>query len=139
MIAALALVANSTMTSTSTAAGVEPATRTLWVYHNGKFNWRGDWSFSATPNYKDKSGAPLTGAYDIAVTGKPWGGWQPYIDANCQNDARLCFNTLPYTYLIFSAKPTVAKQVFAVGFMASGDTADGPRHVERLGLLFGRR
>jgi len=105
---------------------VDPATGTLWVYHNGKFYWGGDWSFAASPDYRDKAGAPLTGSHDVAVTGKQWGGWQPYVDANCQNDARLCFSTVPYTYLIFSAKPTVPKQVFAVGFMASGDTADGP-------------
>ena len=98
---------------------------TAWVYYNGVFNWGGDWSFAASPNYKDTAGTPIEGPYDIVVTSQQWGGWQPFVSANCQSNISQCFNTLPYQYLIFSAKPTVANQVFDVGFMSSGDTTDG--------------
>jgi hypothetical protein len=103
-----------------------PAGSTLWVYHNGIFNWGGDWSFAAAPNYLDVTGAPIAGPFDILVTSQQWGGWQPYVNGNCQSNISLCFNTNPYKYIIFSAKPTVANQFFAVGFMSSGDTPDGP-------------
>jgi hypothetical protein len=98
---------------------------TAWVYYNGVFNWGGDWSFAATPNYKDTSGAPIEGAYDIEVTSQTWGGWQPYVSANCQSNISTCFDTTPYSYIVFSAKPTVANQTFLVDFLSSGDTPDG--------------
>ncbi|HEX3912364.1 MAG TPA: Calx-beta domain-containing protein [Steroidobacteraceae bacterium] len=98
---------------------------TTWVYYNGVFNWGGDWSFAASPNYKDTAGGPIEGPYDIIVTSQQWGGWQPFVSANCQSNVSQCFNTLPYKYLVFSAKPTVANEVFDVGFMSSGDTTDG--------------
>ncbi len=108
------------------SAAAAPTAGTVWVYYNGVFNWGGDWSFSASQNYKDTSGAPLEGPYDIEVTSQQWGGWQPYHNANCQSNVSLCFPTTPYKYIIFSAKPTVAGQKFGVGFMSSGDTPDGP-------------
>jgi len=104
---------------------VAPAGSTLWVYYNGVFNWGGDWSFAATVSYLDVTGGPLTGLFDVMVTSQQWGGWQPFVSGNCQSDISQCFNTTPYKYLIFSAKPTVANQTFNVGFMSSGDTPDG--------------
>lgn len=99
---------------------------TAWVYYNGVFSWGGDWSFAATPNYKDTSGVPIEGAYDIEVTNQQWGGWQPYVNSGCQaNPTTECFATAGYNYLIFSAKPTVANQTFLVDFLSSGDTTDG--------------
>jgi hypothetical protein len=118
--AALSSPANATVTINGSSVGA-----TTWVYYNGVFNWGGDWSFAASPNYKDTAGGPIEGPYDIVVTSQQWGGWQPFVSANCQSNISQCFNTLPYKYLIFSAKPTIANQVFDVGFMSSGDTTDG--------------
>ena len=113
----------SSATVTITGSGTAS---TLWVYYNGVFNWGGDWSFSATPNYKDTAGAPLDGPYDtaITITGQ-WGGWQPYVSGSCQSNIALCFDTTPYKYLIFSLKPTVANQTWDVMFHSAGDTNDG--------------
>jgi hypothetical protein len=110
-----------------TIAGSEVAVPagTLWVYYNGVFNWGGDWSFAASASYTDTSGAPIEGAYDIEITGQQWGGWQPYVSANCQSNIASCFVTTPYKYLIFSAKPTVANQVFGSAVLSAGDTPDG--------------
>jgi Calx-beta domain len=112
-------------TVTIIGSQVAPAGSTLWVYYNGVFNWGGDWSFAATLTYLDVTGAPLTGPFDILVTSQQWGGWQPFVSGNCQSNISQCFNTTPYKYVIFSAKPTVANQNFNVGFMSSGDTPDG--------------
>jgi hypothetical protein len=110
--------ANVTITGSSVGA-------TAWVYYNGVMNWGGDWSFAASVNYNDTAGVPIEGPYDIIMTSQQWGGWQPFVNGNCQSNISLCFNTTPYKYLIFSAKPTVANQIFGVGFMSSGDTPDG--------------
>jgi len=112
-------------TVTITGSQAAAAGSTLWVYYNGVFNWGGDWSFAASANYKDTAGVPIEGAFDIVITAQQWGGWQPYVSANCQSNISQCFDTTPYKYLIFSAKPTVANQVFDVGFMSAGDTPDG--------------
>jgi hypothetical protein len=112
-------------TVTINGSQAAPAGSTTWVYYNGVFNWGGDWSFAASLTYKDVLGGPIEGPFDIAVTAQQWGGWQPFVSANCQSNISQCFNTLPYKYLIFSAKPTAAKQIFDVGFMSSGDTPDG--------------
>jgi hypothetical protein len=91
----------------------------FWVYHNGEFAWPGDYSFVATPDYRDKSGAPLNGKYDIKVTlTSAWGGWQPFA-------TNWVFDTTPYAYLRFALKPTVANQQAAVYFMLVGDKPVG--------------
>jgi hypothetical protein len=111
--------ANVTITGSSVGA-------TAWVYYNGVLNWGGDWSWQVTSiNYKDTAGAPLSGSYDVAVSNLQSGGWQPYVNSNCQQNLSLCFDTRPYNYLIFSLKPTRANQIWASGFMSSGDTPDG--------------
>ncbi len=115
----------SSATVTISGSQTAPAGSTLWVYYNGIFNWGGDWSFAATPNYLDVTGAPITGLFDIVITSQQWGGWQPYVSGNCQSNISQCFDTTPYKYIIFSVKPTVANQVVNVGFMSSGDTPDG--------------
>ena len=109
----------------ATPSSGEPASKTYWVYHNGAFKWDGDWSFSAKPNYRDTSGKPAAGRYDIEIIGTKWGAWQPYVHGECQTTPKICFDTLPYNYLIFSAKPTLPNQIFGAGFMSSGDTRDG--------------
>jgi hypothetical protein len=95
------------------------SSQVFWVYHNGEFNWPGDYSFVATPNYRDTSGLPLSGKYDVKVTvTSPWGGWQPYA-------TNWVFDTTPYTYLRFALKPTVANQRAQVYFMLVGDKPVG--------------
>jgi hypothetical protein len=96
----------------------QTASSTQWIYYAGVMSWPGDWSWDASVNYNDVSGAP-TGDYDISVnvTGG-WGGWQPY----APNQA---FNTAGSDYLIFSLKPTVANQVWAVAFHSADGSADG--------------
>src|SRR5205823_8025997 len=49
---------------------------TAVVFQSGVFKWGGDYSWGVSVNYKDTSGAPKPGPYDIAVTGI--GGYQPY-------------------------------------------------------------
>jgi hypothetical protein len=121
----------TTYTLTCTGAGgttrasvqvtVNPSTSasTSWVYHNGLFDWPGDYSFDAVPGYQDTSGHPLSGLYDIKVTiTSPWGGWLPY----AQN---WDFNSKPYTKLTFALKPTVANQQWHVYFVKVGDVPVG--------------
>lgn len=112
------------------SAGVVPGSMTLaadeaghgatfTVYHDGKFAWPGDYSFVATPDYRDTSGAPAGGKYDIKVTlTGPWGGWQPFA-------TNWVFDTTPYNYLTFAFKPTVANQSAQVYFMLVGDKPVG--------------
>jgi hypothetical protein len=111
--------AKASSTITVNAASPPPATGTSWVYYNGLFDWPGDYSFSATANYKDTGGGPLSGAYDIKITlTGAWGGWLPY----AQN---WNFNSAPYTKLTFALKPTVANQTWNVYFVKVGDIPVG--------------
>jgi hypothetical protein len=87
----------------------------FWVYYNGVFNWPGDYSASATANYKDTTGLPLSGSYDINLTlNGPWGIWTPYAP-------NWDFNLTGFNYLVFSLKPTVANQVWTMYSMRVGD------------------
>ncbi len=89
------------------------------MYFNGAFDWPGDYSYDATPNYNDSSGAPMSGSHDIKITiTSSWGGWLPY----AQN---WNFNSKGYTRLIFSLKPTVANQSWQVFFVKVGDIPVG--------------
>jgi len=115
----------STATVTISGSSSAPSGSTLWVYYNGVFNWGGDWSFAASANYKDTAGVPIEGPYDVEITGQQYGGWQPYVSANCQSSIASCFITTPYKYLVFSAKPTVANQIFGSAVLSAGDTPDG--------------
>ena len=104
-------------TRTLAADGSHPAM--FSVYHDGEFAWPGDYSFVAVPDYRDTSGAPLTGKYDIKVTvTSRWGGWQPFA-------TNWVFDTTPYNYLRFALKPTVANQTAQVYFMLVGDKPVG--------------
>lgn len=90
---------------------------TSWVFFNGSFDWPGDFSFSATADYRDTSGDPLSGSYDTKVTlTGPWGGWLPYAH-------NFVFNDAGYKHLTFSLKPTVDNQAWHLYFVAEGDHA----------------
>jgi hypothetical protein len=87
----------------------------FWIYHNGQFNWSGDYSWDTGPI--DYAHVDTDGTKCIAVPIiKPWGGWQPY---------SLNFDTSKYSYLTFAVKPTQAGQFFGVGFAANNDAPDG--------------
>jgi hypothetical protein len=110
----------NTLSATYTAAPVvtpPPSSSTSWVYSAGTFNWAGDWSFSASANYKDTSGGGIP--YDIAikVTGQ-YGGWQPYAPNKS-------FDLTPYSALTFALKPTQPNQQLQVYFMKVGDVPVG--------------
>ena len=96
--------------------GAAEAANTFLVYGNGVFHWQGDWSWGVSINYKDTNGAPLSGPYDIGVTGI--GGFQPY--ATNYN-----FNPSPYKYLVVSLKPTIPNQKWDSAFYAVGDVLTG--------------
>jgi hypothetical protein len=88
----------------------------LWVYQNGTFSWPGDYSWGVKVNYKDTTGVPMSGAYDIAVSGI--GGFQPFA-------TNFDLDISPYHYLIFSLKPTIRNQQWASAFYQIGDVATG--------------
>jgi hypothetical protein len=102
-----------------------PASRVAWVYRNGKLNWGWDLSFAASAVYNDTSGVPLEGPADIKVTYQQFGGWQIAISQGCQVKTSSCFDTAPYNYLIFSAKPTALGLTLKSAILSRGDTADG--------------
>ncbi|MGA2189123.1 MAG: hypothetical protein ABSH33_11350, partial [Steroidobacteraceae bacterium] len=96
-----------------------PPAGTSWVYYNGVFDWPGDYSYVASPNYADTSGDPLSGPYDIKVTLEgAYGGWLPYAK-------NWDFNSTGYTKLTFALKPTVNNQVWWVYFVKVGDVPVG--------------
>jgi hypothetical protein len=96
-----------------------PVAGTSWVYYNGVFDWPGDYSFVASPDYADTSGAPLSGPHDIKVTlTSAWGGWLPYAK-------NWSFNSAGYTKLTFALKPTVANQKWNIYFVKVGDIPVG--------------
>ena len=88
------------------------------MYYNGVFDWPGDYSYAATPNYADTSGAPLSGPHDIKMTSSAWGGWLPYA-------LNWDFNSAPYSKLTFALKPTRSDQTWQVYFVKVGDVPVG--------------
>jgi hypothetical protein len=96
---------------------------TFWVYHQGVFNWGGDYSFAATADYKDTSGEPEDGAYDIKVSvTSAWGGFQPYAGGTVPT---WDFNDAGYNYLEMDLKPTVDDESYSCLFHKVGDIAIG--------------
>jgi hypothetical protein len=108
----------TTQVSTTVDVSTTTASGTSWVYHDGGFDWPGDYDFAAVANYSDTSGDPVSGAHDIKMTSAPYGGWLPY----AQN---WDFNSAPYTKLTFSLKPTRTGQRWQVYFVKVGDTPVG--------------
>jgi hypothetical protein len=121
--AALGSPSQALTTITGGASTSAPPGSTFWVYYNGTFNWGGDYSFVATANYNDKSGVPLSGSYDIAVTVTgAYGGFLPFAGGTVP---LWNFDASPYSYLIFAFKPTVANQAAQVFFVKVGDIPVG--------------
>jgi hypothetical protein len=91
------------------------------VYYNGAMspNWPLDYSWGGlVADYKDTSGAPLSGAADIKVTAPAWAGWQP-ASLNWSFDITGC------KYLTFALKPTRANTAWYSAFLYVGDIATG--------------
>jgi hypothetical protein len=108
----------ATVLSTCACAGgpAHPPPERVNVYNQGVFNWQGDYSWGVKVDYRDKSGAPLQGPYDIAVSGI--GGFQPFA-------FHYDFDPSPYRFLVFSLKPTLADQQWDSAFYAVGDVRTG--------------
>jgi hypothetical protein len=122
----LVLLAVALVSTLACAAQPGQPAKTLWVYKNGKFNWSGDWSFGVNSvNYRDTDGVPPEGGFDLAMDVYKWGAWQPFVNAECQSNRKLCFDTAPYKFLTFLTKSTVSHQVFEVGFNSPGDKTNG--------------
>lgn len=125
----------TTSASPTSAAATTTGGAEFWVFKNGVFNWPGDYSFAATINYKDTSGA-LSGPVDIAVTPESaWGGWQPY-SHNWNYDVTPFFGNGKNGYLTFAIKPTVDGWTGLVGFLKVGDIAMStvtPQPIEKFG------
>ena len=96
--------------------GAAEAATQFPVYINGVFHWQGDYSWGVSINYKDSNGAPMSGPYDVGVTGI--GGFQPYA-------TNYDFDPSPYKYLVVSLKPTVANQKWDSAVYAVGDVLTG--------------
>jgi hypothetical protein len=117
--AAISAPSSASVAVTGSSSGPAPTGSVFWVYHNGVFAWAGDYSWNASINYKDTSGGPTSGPYDIAVSiTARWGGFQPFA-------ANAAFDTRPYKYLVFSLKPTNPNQVIGMGVDANNDVPDG--------------
>jgi hypothetical protein len=116
--ATLSSPSSDTVTITGSGAG---NTSTFWVYYDGVFNWGGDYSFAAAANYKDTTGIPEEGPYDIAVTvTSAWGGFLPFAGGTVP---LWDFNDNAYNYLVIDLKPTVANQRWQIYFVKVGDVS----------------
>jgi hypothetical protein len=102
--------------------GPQTTQSTFNVYANGTFNWQGDYSYSAVADYKDTSGAPEIGTYDIEVTvTSRGGGFQPYA-GNMVPTYDLEAGSFGYLYM--DLKPTINGQTWrlsAISRLPPGD------------------
>lgn len=114
--ATLSTPSSATATISGSGSSNGSGASVFQIFHNGVFSWGGDYSWGVTLDYKDTSGIPLQGPYDIAVTGI--GGFQPFA-------TNYDFDPSPYKYLVFSLKPTLANQQWQSGFYKVGDIATG--------------
>jgi hypothetical protein len=103
-------------------AGAQTEQSTFNVFTNGVFSWEGDYSYSASANYRDTSGGPENGPYDIEIS--VWsqgGGFQPYAG-----------NVVPtydleagsFGYISMDLKPTINGQTWrlsAISRLPPGD------------------
>lgn len=110
-------------------AGVEgprQANATFWVYHNGTFDWLGDYSYPTpggiTIDYQDKSGAPADGPADIKVTATAAAsGFMPF---SGKTSAQWDLQGGSFNFLSIDLKPTLPGQdwqIFMVSRLPPGD------------------
>lgn len=111
--------------SSAPAGSCAAVSKKYSVYSNGVLgggdgNWVGDFDNSPTEaNYRDTTGAPATGTYDLKFTGnQQWPIWMPYA-----NDPPKSFPMAGYTSIQFDLKPTSSNQPFSFYFVPAGDEA----------------
>lgn len=122
-------IAPGTYTLMPAGSGITPpppppvSAGTYTVYANGiqgggDGNWVGDFDNSTTEaNYKDTTGKPTTGAYDLKFTGnQKWPIWMPYA-----NNPPKSFPMASYTTVQFDLKPTSNAEPFSFYFVPAGD------------------
>jgi hypothetical protein len=95
-----------------------PPAGVSWIYTDGNLVWFGhDMSYGDyLINYKDTSGKPPGGRYDISLTGTQ-GGWQP-------GSPDLNFDTTGYNFFIISLKPTQPGNSWIAGAESSASGGD---------------
>lgn len=99
---------------------------TFWVYHEGRFDWLGDYSYPTpggiTIDYNDRSGAPQPGPADIKVSATaPASGFMPF---SGKTSAQWDLQGGSFKYLSIDLKPTLPKQdwqIFMVSRLPPGD------------------
>lgn len=103
---------------------IPPPAGVTWGYFNGQWAWAGDFTQAGTSvNYKDTTGVPLSGQYDILfISGAPWGLWLPYF---ASGSAGYLYPNPGWTSLTISIKPKAAGQSFAIYFERTGDIDPG--------------
>jgi hypothetical protein len=105
--------------------GPQQGNATFWVYHNGIFNWQGDFSYPAGSiniNYSDVSGVPESGPFDIEVRYSAAGsGFQPYAG---KATTAWDMEGGAFGYLSLDLKPTINSdswRVFVISRLPPGD------------------
>jgi hypothetical protein len=89
---------------------------TFNVYVNGVFSWPGDYSYGASIDYRDKSGMPQSGRYDIAVTvTSDGGGFQPYTGSVVPT---YDLEAGAFGYICMDLKPTAEGQKWRLSMMS---------------------
>ncbi len=102
------------------------ANATFWVYHEGRFDWLGDYSYPTpggiTIDYNDTSGAPQEGPADIKVSATaPASGFMPF---SGKTSAQWDLQGGSFNYLSIDLKPTLPGQdwqIFMVSRLPPGD------------------
>jgi hypothetical protein len=110
---------------TSGNEGPQQANATFWVYHNGIFEWLGDFSYpsgSININYADITGAPESGPFDIDVSfTMAHSGFQPYAG---KTTTAWDMEGGSFGYISMDLKPTMAGQdweIFIISRLPPGD------------------
>jgi hypothetical protein len=105
--------------------GPQQANATFWVYHTGRFNWLGDFSYpggSITINYADTAGAPESGPFDIDVSFTlAHSGFQPFAG---KTTTAWDMEGGSFGYISMDLKPTLAGQdweLFIISRLPPGD------------------
>jgi hypothetical protein len=116
---------------TSGNEGPQQSNATFWVYHNGVFNWLGDFSYpggSININYADRTGAPVSGTADIDVSFTvAHAGFQPYAG---KTTTAWDMEGGAFGYISMDLKPTQAGQdwiILMLSRLAPGDVSPWSR------------
>jgi hypothetical protein len=92
---------------------------TFWVYYNGTYFWgeggTNDYS-DVTANYKDTSGIPESGGYDISIASSPGGYYQPFSGGTASPEWAADIGA--FKYMILDLKPTIANQKWRLNIIS---------------------